>query len=150
MPKNENTTHVSVTTTYASRRLRAFSASCPKNRKINAPPNVSIVDAIKASSSSSWNEKAIARQQAMKKASMKSNEPRIFDMMRKLINLNFFRYDVSLCRYLELTTLPEEGLLEVFLSVISSVAKERVFLMLWLLIPFHNDIRSRSDIFSCL
>lgn len=31
----------------------------------------------------------------MKKASMKSNEPRIFDMMRKLINLNFFRYDIT-------------------------------------------------------
>ena len=52
---------------------------------------------------------------------MKSNEPKIFDMMRKLINLNFFRYDVSLCRYLELTTLPEEGLLEVFLCFIELV-----------------------------
>ena len=41
--------------------------------------------------------------------------------MRKLINLNFFRYDVSLCRYLELTTLPEEGLLEVFLCFVELV-----------------------------
>ena len=52
---------------------------------------------------------------------MKSREPRIFDMMRTLINLDFFRYDVSLCRYLELTTLPEEGLLEVFLCFVELV-----------------------------
>ena len=83
IPKNENTTHAAVTTTYASLRLRLLSASRPRYRKKKPLPKVISSDIRKAIRSSSPNEKAIRAHNDMNNASMNSSEPIILLMIRK-------------------------------------------------------------------
>ena len=87
IPKKENTAQAAVTSTKASRRLRMFSALRPNERKSRAPPMVIITESRKASTSSSPDHRARARHQDMKNASIKSREPRIVQMIRKLTML---------------------------------------------------------------
>ena len=85
VPKMENVTHASVTTRNESRRESRFSALRPAYLSRIAPNRVMMTEIANAKLSSSSKYSAMPKHESIRATSMKSSEPRILYMMRKLI-----------------------------------------------------------------